>query len=384
MQTFVVLFWACLVIAEDFPPPNSQSNPLRLWYASPGLLWNDSLAIGNGRLGGMIRGGPATEVISTNEDSFWSGVETNRHNPSAVDSLKKAQSLLLQGSIADATLEANLGLSGTPSSMRVYQPGGDLQIVYQGLGSISNYERWLDLGDGTAGVYFKSASITYKREYFASEPAGVLAIRLTASSPASLSFYVKFQRPSNQQNRFTEASYAENEDSIIATFRAGDVRAVFGARVKIIGGSKRQIGDQIQIVKADEVWIYSDTETTVRHQNPLDQVKRKLAAAISSTYAELREAHVKDYQKLFKRATLSLGRSSDEQKSLSTDARRMALSGGAFDPEFVALYFQFGRYLLISSSRAGTYPANLQGIWNNELSPAWVSGMLKSCSKVYN
>lgn len=321
----------------------------------------------------MIRGTAAAEIISTNEDSFWSGTKLDRLNPDAKDTLKTVQSLLLQGSVPAATLEAALGLSGTPTSMREYQPGGDLQIVYQGLGSINDYERWLDLGDATAGVYFTSGEVTYKREYFASEPAGVLAIRVTASVAGSLNLYVKFQRPSNSQNRFANKAYAENGDTIITTFSAGDIDAVFGARVTVIGGSKRQIGDNIQVMKADEVWIYCDTETTVRYPNPLDEVRKKLLGAVSSTYPQLRDEHVTDYQELFSRAKLSLGSSSEQQRSLATDARRKALQSGVFDPEFVSLYFQFGRYLLIGSSRVGTYPANLQGIWNNDLNPAWVS-----------
>ncbi|KXJ90392.1 Six-hairpin glycosidase-like protein [Microdochium bolleyi] len=364
----------------DFSPPNSAAHPLRLWYTSPGTLFNTSLPIGNGRLGGMIRGATTQETISTNEDSFWSGTAMDRLNPDAPATLKTVQQLLLRGEVPKAELEAALGLSGTPTSMRIYQPGGDLRIKYDGVSTanITGYERWLDLADGSAGVYFRDAisGVAYRREYIASAPADVLAVRLTASKPGMLSVRVKFERPSTGQNRLVDKSYAEDKHSLFATYSSGEIRAVTGARVSHVGGTSRQIGDNVQVVGADEVWIYSDTETSVRHpENLLAVVKAKLAAAAARTYQEIRDEHVKDYQGLFGRAEVSLGKSSDDQRKNATDMRRQALGKAEklFDPDFVSLYFQFGRYLLISSSRPGTFPANLQGIWNDELSPGWGS-----------
>ncbi|KAM5349606.1 hypothetical protein ACJ41O_006111 [Fusarium nematophilum] len=362
-----------LAACQNFDAPNSKGNPERLWYTSPATLWNDSLPIGNGRLGGMVKGTAASELIYMNEDSFWSGTALDRLNPDAQETLTKVQSLLANGQVSEATFEANLGLSGVPSSMRTYQPGGDFQIVFQNQGSASSYERWLDLSDGTAGVYYKAGGITYKREYLVSKPGDVMAIRLTASKAGSLNFYIKFQRPSNQQNRFTEKAYAENGDTIISAFNSNQLKAVFGARVQTEAGSKRQIGDQIVITNADEAWIYVDMRTSVRESNPLSAVRKTLSNAISASYSDIRDEHVSDYQSLYERVGLDLGSSSDQQKAMATGERRQALSGGQFDPELLALYFQFGRYLLISSSRPGTLPANLQGIWNNALDPAWGS-----------
>lgn len=368
--------------SSDFSPPNSASHPLRLWYPAAATRWNTSLPIGNGRLGGMINGNPTQETISTNEDSFWSGTPIDRLNPDANTTLRTVQQLLVQGQISKAELEAALGMSGTPTSMRIYQPGGDLRIKYDGVNTsdIKGYERWLDLEDGTAGVYFESGGVAYKREYIASNPAGVLAVRLTASKPGSLNVRVKFERPSDGQNRFVDRSWAEEGNSLFADYKAGDIQAVTGARVRWVGGEgvkSRQIGDNVQVMGADEVWVYSDTETSVRcgdsEGSVLAEVKKKLAAAAARTYQDIRDEHVEDYQVLFGRAGLELGESTSEQRKLATDKRRQAVGSGTFDPEFVSLYFQFGRYLLISSSRPGTLPANLQGIWNNELSPGWVS-----------
>ncbi|KAF4963121.1 hypothetical protein FSARC_8834 [Fusarium sarcochroum] len=354
-------------------PPNSKSKASRLWYDTPAVVWNDSLPIGNGRLGGMVKGTVATELIYINEDSLWSGTSLDRLNPDAKDTIPKVQSLLAQGDVKSATFEANLGLSGVPSSMRMYQPVGDFQIYFQDQGSPSKYERWLELDDGTAGVYYEANGVSYGREYLASKPADALAIRLTASKSGALNFYIKFQRPSNQQNRFSEKAYAENSDTIITEFNSNQIKAAFGARVVTSGGTKRQIGDQIVIKGADEAWVYLDARTTVREKNPLSTVRQTLKKAGGSSYSQLRSEHVEDYQELYQRANLTLGSSSDEVKSKTTAKRRQALSDGSFDPELASLYFQYGRYLLISSSRPGTLPATLQGIWNNALDPSWGS-----------
>ncbi|RSL65113.1 hypothetical protein CEP51_013031 [Fusarium floridanum] len=370
---FLLVALTAVPTCHGIDPPNSKSKPSRLWYDTPASLWNESLPIGNGRLGGMIKGVTGTEPIYINEDSFWSGTSLDRVNPDAKDTLQKVQSLLAQGKVKDATFEANLGLSGVPSSMRMYQPGGDFQIYFQNQGSATKYERWLDLSDGTAGIYYEANGISYQREYLASKPGDVMAIRLTTSKPGSLNFYIKFQRPSNQQNRFVETAYAENGDTIISTFNSNQIKAVFGARVVFKGGSRRQIGDQIVVTNADEALIYIDMRTTIRERDPLSTVRKTLAKAVSLSYSQTRDSHVSDYQKLYNRASLSLGTSSDEQKALTTAKRRQALSQGDFDPELFSLYFQFGRYLLVSSSRPGTLPANLQGIWNNALDPSWGS-----------
>lgn len=280
---------AASVLADDFSLPDSKSHPLRLWASSVGSRWNDSYPIGNGRVGGMIKAATSSDLIYINEDTFWSGGALNRINQNAKETVTRVQNLLLQGNFNQATSEANLGLSGTPSSMREYMPGGDFQIAFQNqTGSAKNYERWLDLEDGTAGLYYQSGDVTYKREYLASAPAGVLAIRLTASQPGSLSLFIKFQRPSDGQNRFVEEAYSEDGDTIVTKMREGSLEAYFLASVHNVGGSKRQIGDQIQVVNADEVWIYADMETSYSYKDPKAEAKTKLKSALSSTYTDIR------------------------------------------------------------------------------------------------
>ncbi|CAI6309790.1 unnamed protein product [Periconia digitata] len=379
MRTFAVTLALTTVLvatAQDFSPPNSKDIHSRLWYSAPGVstVWHEHLPIGNGRLGGMVRGGIPADMVYINEDSFWSGGPMNRVNPSAQDSLGRIRPWLLQGAIPDATFEADLGISGVPSSMRQYMPGGDFQIVFQEqTGNATDYERWLDLSDGTAGAYYNLGGTTYKREYLASNPDDVLAIHLTASEAGALSFYIKFQRPTSGQNRWAEASYAENGDTIITKLQENSIVAYFAAKVKISGGKMRQVGDQIQVSGSDEAWIYANMETTVRHENPLEVAVGKVEAAASSSYLTLRERHVSDHAGLFNRTSLSMGNSTDAQRSKDTGARRRALSDGSFDPELLSLFFQYGRYLLIASSRPGSFPPNLQGIWNSALDPAWGS-----------
>ncbi|PVI05457.1 glycoside hydrolase family 95 protein [Periconia macrospinosa] len=168
-----------------FSPPKSKDNPFRLWYSTPGIsaVWNEHLPIGYGRLGEMVRGGIPSDMVYINEDSFWSGGPMDRVNPSATESLDRMRPWLLQGAISDATLEADLGISGVPSSMRQYMAGGDFQIVFQNqTGNASSYERWLDLSDGTAGTHYSLGGITYEHEYLASNPADVLADIYVASA----------------------------------------------------------------------------------------------------------------------------------------------------------------------------------------------------------
>lgn len=370
----VLLCVSYVMFGEGFDPLDSQSYPSRLWYTAASANWNDSLLIGNGRLGGAIWGSISSEKVSLNEQTIWTGALMHRVNPDANPTYNKVAGWLTEGSIQQAQYESQLGLSGTPSSTRQYQPGGDLQIVFTNQsGSLSNYERWLDLADATSGVYYTSGAVSYRREYWSSNPAGVIGIRLTASTSGAISFYTKFQRPASSQNRYVDTSYAIGTNRPTATFTGESLQYVFGAVVHNVGGKIRQIGDNVEVTGADEVWIYLDIETSVSQSNPLEALNQKLSKALSSTYQKLRQEHITDYQSFYNRTSVSLGTTRNTTSSLSTDLRLKSLTTGIFDPGLVALYFQFGRYLLISSSRVGGLPPNLQGIWNNQLDPPWGS-----------
>ncbi|CZR61717.1 uncharacterized protein PAC_11614 [Phialocephala subalpina] len=372
--TTVLLLFVSAVSSESFAPPNSASYPSRLWASSAGTYFNDSYLIGNGRLGATVPGAVASDLIRVNEDSFWSGGRLSRVNADSATTIPKIQSLLTQGRVPEAARAASFSYAGTPVSSQHFEPLGDLQLVMNHSSSASSYERWLDLNDATAGVYYINSGITYKREYLVSNPANVMAIRIVANKTGSVSFNIHL-RKGQSLNRWEDYSSKVGSNTIAMGGESGGEGGITwsaGARVVASGGKVYTIGDYVLCDNADEAWIYFTSWTSVRRNNPKDSVLSDLSN-VRQSYSDIRAAHVTDYQKYAGRVSLSLGKSSPAQKSLTTAKRITTLGTGTFDPELAALYFQFGRYLLIASSRAGTLPPNLQGIWLQELDPQWGS-----------
>ncbi|RYP79360.1 hypothetical protein DL770_006704 [Monosporascus sp. CRB-9-2] len=331
------------------PPPNSASVSSRLWNSAPGISFNDSFLTGNGCSGAAIRGDAALEYMWVNEDSLWSGGPLDRVNPDGLN-------------------------FGTPVSTRHYDFLGDLQIAMNHNTSVANYERWLDLADGTAGVYYTVGDVTYKREYMASNPEGVIAIRILSDSPGAVSFHLHLQRGLSL-NRWEDYSQKVGDDAITIGGGSGGIQSIqfaAGARVVAPTGKVRTLGDYVICDGADETWIYFSAGTTFRKPDPRRAVLEALNAAGLQSYDSIRVAHITDYQDLASRVTLSLGKSTIQQKAINTSSRVVNFATD-FDPELAVLYFQFGRYLLIASSRENTLPPNLQGIWSVDFDPQWGS-----------
>ena len=374
----VHLIWSALGLASSvlgviIDPPNSAAHPLRLWQSTPGATYNDSFLIGNGRIGAAVRGPVQSENIRLNEDSFWSGGRLSRVNQDALSYMPELQYKIAAGDITSAAALAALSYAGTPVSTRHYETMGNIELAMDHGTDYASYERWLDLSDSSAGIYYKTGNTTYKREYIASQPADVIAIRIVSDPPGRVGFTAHLSRGSSALNRWEDYSQRVGNDTIVMGGGSGGRDAILfaaGLTVKSVGGSVRAIGDTVKVVGADEAWIFASAWTTFRKSDPNAAVLQTLKDASGLTYQQVRAAHVADYQGLAGRVELSLGRSTREQKSLSTSAR-LARLGQQFDPELAALYFQFGRYLLISSSRAGSLPPNLQGIWSADLDPQW-------------
>ncbi|KAK6362599.1 hypothetical protein TWF730_000056 [Orbilia blumenaviensis] len=362
------------VRAQSFEPPNSASHPLRIWTTSAGSYFNDSYLIGNGRIGAALPGGVASEVIRVNEDSLWSGGKLSRVNPDANGKMSDIQSLLTQQRNPEAARLAGFAYAGTPVSARHYEPLGDIQLAMNHSGSATGYERWLDLSDSSAGVYYTVGGVSYKREYIASNPDNIIAIHITANKPGSVSFNVHL-RKGQSLNRWEDYTYKVGSDTTVMGGESQGKNGVefsAGARVVASGGRVYTLGDYVICDNADEATIFFTAWTAYRQCDPVNKVLSDLSSIGKKSYSEIRAAHVADYQKYFGRVSLNLGSSSDAQKALSTP-KRLAAIATAFDPELVSLYFQFGRYLFISSSRANTLPPNLQGIWDQEMDPQWGS-----------
>ncbi|KAK3678223.1 hypothetical protein LTR78_002319 [Recurvomyces mirabilis] len=297
-----------------------------------------------------------------------------RVNEDASSQMSKLQQLIRDGSVVEATSFADLMYAGQPLSARHYELLGDLEITMNHSSQGSSYERYLDVDDATAGVYYVNNGTAYFREYLSSEPAGVLAVRVASNQTGTVSLRVHLRRgPNGSLNRWEDYSRKSGNDTIVIgghSASATGIEFAAGARVMAKGGSVYTLGDTILIDHADEAWIYFQSWTDFRKSDPKAAVLADLAA-IKQTYPEIRAAHVKDYQSYAHRVELSLGNSSAIQKSQTTAQRIGGLNNGTFDPELVALYFDFGRYLFISTSRNGTLPPNLQGIWNSQLDPFW-------------
>lgn len=238
----------------------------------------------------------------------------------------------------------------------------------------SGYERWLDLNDSVAGVFYTVGGVPFMREYVASYPDDVIAVHFTAGESGALSFNINLQR-GESLNRWQDYSEHTDQHTVVIGAGAGGtdgIQYAAGARVVATGGSVYALGENVFVQGADEAILFFTAWTSFRKSDPKSAVLATLAATADTTYAAVRERHIADYTALQGRVALDLGTSSAQQKSLATAARMEALAQ-AFDPELAALYFQFGRYLLISTSREGTLPPNLQGIWCISQDPMWGS-----------
>jgi alpha-L-fucosidase 2 len=372
--TFIVLSSTALSAAVQ--PLRSADILSRLWSSEPGLNLTDGYPLGNGRLGAISPGSATSDHITLNEDSFWSGPLLKRVNPDALETVGNMQAQVQQEYPHQAQILGSFGYAATPVSTQHYEPLGYMTLVQNITGNITNYERWLDLADATAGVYFVNEGITYQREYLSSSPADIVAIHLNTSERGSLNFNIHLDRDPSSLNRWEDYSQPTNGDTIIMGGRsggAGSMGFATGARVVAVGGKVTTLGDYVICTGADEAYIYVSARTTYHVNDTRSAVLSDLSPFNPNSYSSIRQAHVADYKQYYDRVELNLGTSSVKQKNMSTPARMGAITPKNFDPDLAVLYFQYARYLLIATSRNGTLPPNLQGIWNEDFDPMWGS-----------
>ncbi|MFK3936910.1 glycosyl hydrolase family 95 catalytic domain-containing protein [Alkalihalobacillus sp. NPDC078783] len=345
----------------------------RLWYEQPAKNWNEALPVGNGIVGGMVLGEITEERIFLNEDSVWYGGKRNRNNPDALENLPKVRELLFDGRLREAEELTDLALTGVPFRQRHYEPLGDLLLQFSHKGSnIHNYKRELDLRRGAAITTYDCHDISYKRELIASHPDQSLIMRLTASKPNSISVKAMLDR---MDATSVDESTATTEDSISMSGVTGGKDGIsFYTKVKAIpeGGRVYTIGNRLIAEKVDSLTFVLVAATTFRHEQPEQWCENLLNRLSQKTYEQLLDNHLKDYQTLYKKMELEL----DDDLTLThipTDQRLHRVQKGGQDLGLMNLYFHYGRYLLMSSSRPGSLPANLQGIWNAEMLPPWDS-----------
>lgn len=353
----------------------AETNPLQIWFAQPAEKWTDALPIGNGRMGAMVFGGVPDERIQFNEDTLWKGQPHDYVRAGAIDHLAEIRRLLFAGKIKEAEGDAKTNFLSDPVRQKAYQPFGDLHLHFDGQTNVSDYRRELDLDSATARVSYRAGGVTFTREAFASYPDNVIVERITADKPGHVSFTLKMDSP--QINSAT-AAIAADTLALTGLVEAGGLKFESRVRVTADGGTVKTNGNAITVENANSAMLVLVAATSFKNfqdisANPDERCAQALAKIGKSDYAALLSRHEGDFQKLFGRVTLNLGRT--DRADLPTDERlqQVKTSGLDGDPALAALYFQFGRYLLISSSRVGGQPANLQGVWNDQLDPPWES-----------
>lgn len=342
---------------------------MKLIYSKAASTWDEALPLGNGFLGAMVFGSVGREKLSLNEDSLWSGARPNRHNPDAKAYLPKVRELLFAGKIQEAEKLTQQALFSPNPNPAHYEPLGDLHLDFDYHGKeIKNYERSLNLETATVTISYEVEDVTYKREYFISGPDQVLVMRLTASKPNSISFNVTFDRDRN-----LDQLERDGENRVVARGRSlgeNGVRFATMYHIQNEGGDVDIIGATLRCENADAATLLLCARTDVRSKDIFAWCRDVLAQDFD--YDLLKKKHLDDYQALYGRVEIDF-KGDDQKINLPTDERLSLVAKGEQDNDLLALYFQFGRYLLISSSRPGSFAANLQGIWNKDMIPPWGS-----------
>jgi alpha-L-fucosidase 2 len=396
MRRTAVISWL-LLVSVGVPPRAAAADrtpdPV-LWYAHPARDWNDALPIGNGRLGGMVFGGIATDRIQLNEDTVWNGRKRDRINPKALEGLPEVRRLLREGRVREAEAVEDEKLVGIPHRQPPYQPLGDLTLEFSGQDRVSNYRRELNLATGIVRVSYRVGEASCTREAFASAPDQVVVVRIACDTPGLVSFRATLTRAQDSETAAAapdrvilqgearaHATYwqfpwmtPERREAELAQVEPTGVKFHAVLRAVNEGGLVEASGDYLRVSTANAVTLLVVAATDYRGGDPTSACEQYLARA-ARRYSDLKAAHVADHERLFRRVELALdGRGEDSPvENLPTDERLARIKAGHDDPGLAALYFQFGRYLLMGSSRPGTMAANLQGIWNDRFTPPWDS-----------
>lgn len=373
----------CLHLSSCQPSHDTQTK-FTLWYDKPASIWEEALPIGNGRLGAMIFGNPFQECIQINEESLWAGSPINSNNPEASKNLAKIRELILNHQYGAAKKLAAQTMVGTPPRIRSYQTLGNILLNYT-IGDTISYSRSLHLNEGICSTKFISDDVQYEQEVFASAVDNVIVTHLSASKKEKLNVLIRLEREKDVQvtvrdNEIIMEGQIIDEDSPLSG--KGGKHMKFAAKLQVLheGGEISEKEGGIYIEKGHNATLLLTASTDYnlsklnfdRNIEPINICNQILAQANQLDYSTLLERHIQNHATMFNRVSLDLGTTS--QDSLPTNRRLEAVKNGGHDPGLIALYFQYGRYLLMGSSRTpGILPANLQGIWNKDYNAPWGS-----------
>ncbi|MGQ1784562.1 glycoside hydrolase family 95 protein [Saccharicrinis sp. GN24d3] len=343
----------------------------RLFYNQPADKWTDALPIGNGRMGAMIYGGVEKEHIQFNEETLWTGQPHDYAHKGAHKYLAQIRQLLSEGKQLEATHLASDEFMSVPLKQKAYQPFGDVFIEFPGHENYTNYSRTLDIEKAISSVSYKVGKTNFKREVLASFPDQVIAIQLSADKKKALDFKLFFDALHEQKS----VSIAENAMMLEVQVKDGALNGIASLKVKTNGKLSVEDG-KIRVSKARYATIYLTAATNYINFKDVSGIAKDLANSAmqqveDKKFEDVKTAHIEDYQKLYKRFNLDFG---DNGKSkITTEKRIEAFALNPDDPQLLALYVQYGRYLMLASSRQGTRPGTLQGIWNDNIRPPWES-----------
>ena len=341
----------------------------RLWYRKPAEDWTQALPVGNGRLGAMIYGSALDAKLQLNEETIWSGWHINRINPEAREHLAAVRNLLHEGNIEEAENLAMLAMAGIPKSMRAYQTAGELHIHITGDYEITDYERELNLDTATVEVHFCASGVHYHQTCFASTPAGCIVVRIWNDEQIPFNLECSLHRGHDAEKVICPSEHAiqmlGNQDCGGIPFSTCVTAASSGETVKTLG-------ETLLVTGSTETVLVLSIDTAYR--NPAgyqEKVRNITEKAAEKPFAVLLQEHLEEYQPLFQRMQLEM--TGEDRSRIPTDERLERMQAGADDSGMILLFFHYGRYLLIASSRPGSLPANLQGIWNKDFLPKWDS-----------
>ena len=380
----IVLVVLILLIALCSQTAKAGS-PYQLWYDRPAMTWTQALPVGNGTMGGMVYGTPAVERIQLNEETIWAGQPNQVCNPAAKENLPKVRQLIFEGKYKEAEKLANekvMPLGANQNCGMPYQPFGDLWIAMPGHANYTEYERLLDLDNARSVVRYTVDGVRYERETLAPLGSKVITIHLTASRPGMISFTASFNTPHSdvltggEGMEATLTGVTSKHENL-----KGKVRFQGRMTVQTKGGQSSQADGQLSVKAADEATLYVTVGTNVVNYKDITgneeaQSRQRLRDAVAKGYEQLKKQHEDLYHQYYDRVRIDLGKDLYAGMPTSKRIEQFAATekNGKPDNHLVATYFQFGRYLLISSSQPDNInPANLQGIWNEKMFPSWDS-----------
>lgn len=363
----------CFVLAMCIGMTARSQQKAVLWYDSPAKYWEEALPLGNGRLGAMVYGDPVNEEIQLNEETVSAGSPYKNYNSEAKEALPAIRKLIFDGNYAEAQLMAGEKILSRNGFGMPYQTVGSLRLQFEGQENYTDYRRELDIDKALATTTYRVNNVEYKREVFTSFTDQLVIVRLTASRPGMLTFTTALTCPQE-----VEVSVSgKNSISMRGTtkgdhYTEGAIRFAADLKLELQGGKSIAKDSVLSVSNANSAVIYIAMATNFVNYKDIsadaEKRNRTYLKNAGKNYLKVLQEHIAAYQKYFRRVSLDLGHTSQADKPTDVRVKEFAVSN---DPQLVSLYFQFGRYLLISCSQPGGQPANLQGIWNDKLNPAW-------------